>query len=176
MNLLSVVQAAKEGTGFVFHTHPGAVIMQSNNLKITCPSNGNQLCMLRTTWSTPAALSVFADVSLDLLHRRFGHASKFVLKKMQKYNMAQGLKFTAEMNGFPCDACEIGTKRRTTFKPATRPSMPKCLDVIHTDIFGPVEIPSRSGARYVLLFVDGHSRYLHALLVARAIGVLSALH
>ena len=43
--------------------------------------------------------------------------------------------------------------------------MKQCLDVVRSDIAGPVEVVSRTGARYVLLFVDGFSRYCHIFLL-----------
>ena len=36
----------------------------------------------------------------------------------------------------------------------------KLLEIVHTDIYGPMEISSIGGTKYFILFINDHSRYL----------------
>ncbi|KAF4137695.1 Integrase core domain [Phytophthora infestans] len=81
------------------------------------------------------------------------------LRKMVSSKMASGIDFIPEQENTPCDACELDTKRRATFKMAPRADLNGCNNVVHSDIAGPVEFPSIKLERYVLLFVDDYSRY-----------------
>lgn len=80
MYLLSSKQPRKERA--LISIRPGIIALK--NIQITCAPNVNHLCILQTNWLAQAALSILADVTLDLLHRRFEHASKSVLLNMQK--------------------------------------------------------------------------------------------
>ncbi|KAJ0401726.1 hypothetical protein P43SY_003047 [Pythium insidiosum] len=39
------------------------------------------------------------------------------------------------------------------------------LEMVHTDLMGPINVKSKSGARFILVFVDDWSRYLHVYLL-----------
>ena len=43
----------------------------------------------------------------------------------------------------------------------------EALDIVHSDIMGPVEVPSISGAQFILLLVDNRTRYKHCLILKR---------
>src|SRR5205814_8889163 len=57
-----------------------------------------------------------------------------------------------------CISCIYGKQHRKTNKtPARR--RPERLDLVHTDVCGPVSIPSLSGRRYFVSFTDDITRY-----------------
>ena len=58
-----------------------------------------------------------------------------------------------------CVSC-VATKQTRTSNhfPSTRITTAP-LELIHTDLAGPMKIPSIGGARYFLLFIDNHTRY-----------------
>ena len=41
------------------------------------------------------------------------------------------------------------------------------LDIVHSDIMGPMEVPSISGAWFILLFVNNRTRYKHCYILKR---------
>lgn len=63
--------------------------LDNGSQMITLQPNEHRLRVLRTIKSTPAAISMFTDVSLNMMHRRFGHANKSVLIKIQNLNAVQ---------------------------------------------------------------------------------------
>ncbi|KAF4148374.1 Integrase core domain [Phytophthora infestans] len=158
MNLLSVYQAAQSGAKIDFHTQPGSVTMSLDHRQVTCRAT-NKLYVLHSAGPAAAALAVRPDLTLDLLHQRFGHTSKPILRKMAFSKMASGMEFKPEQETSQCDLCELGTKRRATFRKNPRAGLDGCNNVVHSDIAGPVGLPSIKLERYVLLFVDDYSRY-----------------
>ncbi|KAE9050476.1 hypothetical protein PR001_g2346 [Phytophthora rubi] len=58
-------------------------------------------------------------------------------------------------------------KRRATFMMGPIVDLDGCSNVVHSDIARPVEYPTIKLGRYVLLFVDGYSRYCTVCLLQK---------
>ena len=78
-----------------------------------------------------------------------------------KNHLVRGLKLPHKPDIYPgiCDACELGQKKRSTFKPSERLAVKGCNSSVHSDICGPIDPCGLSNERYVLIFVDVHSRH-----------------
>jgi transposase InsO family protein len=63
--------------------------------------------------------------------------------------------------------CQIGNIKTFPFPIAadTTNRATRCLERIHVDIAGPVEVPSMGGSRYVLFIRDDWSRFADAILL-----------
>lgn len=62
-----------------------------------------------------------------------------------------------------CLDCIKGKQTKHTKKSATRSN--ELLEIIHTDICGPFDIPSLSGDKYFITFIDDFSRYGYVYLL-----------
>ncbi len=64
-----------------------------------------------------------------------------------------------------CEAYIEGKHQRTYFfkNEATRAS--KLLELVHSDVCGPMKTTSRGGARYFVTFIDDFSRKTHVYLL-----------
>ena len=58
-----------------------------------------------------------------------------------------------------CDACQKGKQRKTSFKSNTESSIDEALQLLHMDLFGPVNIMSISKNKYFLVIVDDFTRF-----------------
>ena len=58
-----------------------------------------------------------------------------------------------------CEACQKGKIKRSSHKSKLLTSITKPLQLIHMDLFGPVNVLSLSRKRYALVMVDDFSRY-----------------
>lgn len=84
-------------------------------------------------------------------HRRFGHVGYQALKFLEN----KGIKIS-----FPetkCETCVKGKQVKKPFKTA-KPKMRDVLELIHSDVCGPMPINSRGGHRYFVSFIDDYSR------------------
>ena len=99
--------------------------------------------------------------SKDIWHQRFGHLNKRDVDKLLKSSMVVGMKATGEFTGNTevCEGCVLGKMTKTPFpkKSQSRGSAP--LELVHTDLCGPMQEESHGGSRYVLTFTDDFSRY-----------------
>jgi hypothetical protein len=65
-------------------------------------------------------------------------------------------KFTAERHD-PCKGCAMGKYARRPF-PLSEDKSKGVLDLIHSDVCGPMSVESVSGFKYFVLFIDDYSR------------------
>ncbi|CAL9126122.1 unnamed protein product, partial [Musa textilis] len=98
--------------------------------------------------------------SSTLWHRRLGHISKERIERLVKNNILEDLDFT---DFDVCIDCIKGKQTKHTKKYATRSK--ELLEIIHTDICGPLHIPCFSGERYFITFTDDLSRYGYVYLI-----------
>ena len=57
-----------------------------------------------------------------------------------------------------CDPCLMGKMTKTPFS-GTMERARDLLEIIHTDVCGPISVEARGGYRYFLTFTDDLSRY-----------------
>lgn len=100
-------------------------------------------------------LKVRSDISW---HRRLGHANVSDLREAERKGTIEGLKREELGDDNECDVCLKGKMTRKPFpKKSSRQS--DLLDIIHSDVCGPMRIPSIGDARYYVEFIDDRSRW-----------------
>ncbi|PRQ37607.1 putative RNA-directed DNA polymerase [Rosa chinensis] len=93
-----------------------------------------------------------AKEAVWLWHRRLGHLSFSYLKKLQPHLFS----VVSDLD-FHCDICELAKSHRISYSPSLHKS-PVPFMKIHSDVWGPAKIPSLSGARYFVTFIDDCTR------------------
>jgi len=93
----------------------------------------------------------------SLWHWRLGHISEKGLNCLAKKDVLVGLR-NAELE--KCSHCMAGKQTRVSFKkhPPSRKS--ELLELVHSDVCGPLKVKSFSGALYFVTFIDDCSRKL----------------
>ena len=66
-----------------------------------------------------------------------------------------------------CEACAVGKKHRKEFTIHKEKRQREILELIHTDICGPMQTRSIGGSWYFLIFVDDRSRYTWVYFIRR---------
>ena len=69
-----------------------------------------------------------------------------------------------------CEYCLAGKTIRKPFEKGTRAEIP--LELIHSDICGPMSVKARHGALYFITFIDDFTRYGHVYLISHKLEVL----
>ena len=100
------------------------------------------------------------EKSSILWHRRLGHISRNRIKKLVKNGILENLDFTDFEIYMDCIK---GKQTKHTKKDATRSN--EFLEIIHTDICGPLNIPCLSGEKYFITFIYDFSRYGYVYLI-----------
>ncbi|CAM8940925.1 unnamed protein product [Rhodiola kirilowii] len=105
--------------------------------------------------------SAFNEHSAFLWHQRLGHISKERIMRLVKNEILPQLDFS-DLN--VCVDCIKGKQtKHIVKKSATRST--QLLELIHTDICGPFDIPSWNGEKYFITFIDDYSRYGYTYLL-----------
>ncbi|CAN1165217.1 Retrovirus-related Pol polyprotein from transposon TNT 1-94, partial [Linum perenne] len=97
-----------------------------------------------------SSASVYGEIML--LHSRFGHLSFRYLKHLFPI-LFKGIS----LSDFKCDACHFAKDHRTVF-PLRGYSPSKPFYLIHSDVWGPSKIPTMSGKKWFVTFIDDHTR------------------
>ncbi|KAL6323676.1 hypothetical protein AAG906_002143 [Vitis piasezkii] len=98
------------------------------------------------------ALNFKKKSEIWLWHRRLGHASFGYLKKLFPSLFAK-----SDISGFRCDICELAKSHRASF-PLILNKSPSPFMVIHSDVWGPSKVPTLSGLRWFVTFIDDCTR------------------
>lgn len=96
--------------------------------------------------------------NIDLWHQRYGHLNHNDLMLLQNKLMVEGLP---DIKGehFECEGCALGKQHREEFPMNENRIRCEILELMHTDVFGPMQSKSLVGAYYFLIFIDDRTRY-----------------
>ncbi|KAL0449555.1 UNVERIFIED_CONTAM: hypothetical protein Slati_1511900 [Sesamum latifolium] len=97
----------------------------------------------------------------QIWHARLGHISKDRIRRLVDSK-------SLEINNLDhLPTCESCLKGKMTKKPFIGQSAIAngLLDLVHTDVYGPLSIPARGGFSYFITFIDDHSRYGYVYLM-----------
>ena len=95
------------------------------------------------------------DSAIFLWHCRLGHIDVKRMKKIHIDGLLESLDY--ESLG-TCEPCLMGKMTKTPFS-GTMERATDLLEIIHTDVCGPMNVEARGGYRYFLTFTDDLSRY-----------------
>lgn len=156
-NLLSVGQLCDEGYNVNFSSKNGSIT--SSDKKILIPLNrddsGDRLWHPQVQHTEDQAYAAYTSSDLvKLWHARLGHAHMNATVKFVNRYFDKSIR---NVDFGQCQSCIIG---KITQSPATSPltRSNKLLDVIHTDLLGPISPCTSSGMKYIMTFVDDSTR------------------
>jgi len=99
--------------------------------------------------------------SLQRWHERFAHVSKEGISSMVKQNVVHGVKISNMSCNKVCQACVEGKAHRGPIsKERSSKRSSGLLDLVHSDVCGPMEADSIGGSRYFVTFIDDFSNWV----------------
>lgn len=103
-------------------------------------------------------LAAAVQTSSTTWHRRVGHINSNDLEKI-RHGAVEGVIYLGkyDISKMSCVVCCEGKQARLPF-PDSSSKTDSVLELIHTDLCGPMENKSLAKSRYYLLFVDDYSR------------------
>lgn len=172
-NLLSVKQAVDKGLVVLFDKN-NCTFYKSDTFSFTGDpvmrgSSCGGLYALDCTVALPdLAYDVHSDLSgtssrYMLWHRRLGHLCRIGMNRMKKSHA--GIDFT-EIDKTKCIACVKGKQSRKPFKNHADTRATSVLELVHSDLCGPMSETSFQGNRYALIFVDDFSRMISVYFIS----------
>jgi hypothetical protein len=119
-------------------------------------------------------LNVKAHKDTTHIANSFDEGVMFWHQRLDNLNMASLKEFNAMVDGMNlkkkplhhiCEACIKGKHQITTFPKDEATRVSQLLEIVHTDVCGPMRTTSHGGARYFLNFIDNFSRKTHVYLL-----------
>lgn len=153
-NLLSVSELIRNGNSVVFE--PDRCLIRNRLGVIVAEAElVNNVYKLILQKETCLLSSSKADG--QTWHRRLGHLNSTDMNKM-KQGLVNGMNYSDKFvtSKSSCQVCCEGKQLRLPFSTGTRAT--EILQIVHSDICGPMECKSIGGSRYFLLFVDDFTR------------------
>lgn len=154
-NLVSI--SALEDKGYRITFMEGKVLAwpKNSNLKQAYTIGIRHECLYKLDTTSLQALSVASTDPCELWHRRLGHLNFQTLSSM--FNLVVGLPNLPLKHEGVCKGCALGKNIKTTFNNSESKTK-EILEIIHTDLCGPMSVPSIGGCLYYIIFVDDFSR------------------
>ncbi|RVW71560.1 Retrovirus-related Pol polyprotein from transposon TNT 1-94 [Vitis vinifera] len=90
-------------------------------------------------------------------HKRYGHFNLKSLKFMQEVGVVEDIS-EITVNAQTCESCELGKQHRKSFPQNMSKRATHKMELVHSDICGPMSIASLSNNVYFALFIDDFSR------------------
>ncbi|KFM77017.1 Copia protein, partial [Stegodyphus mimosarum] len=146
--LISVKNIQKAGYSVIFKND--VAVIENRNEKFEF-AKLNEKGQYVSQFEPVKASTYIANHNAELWHRRMGHSSDKILKEM-------GLPVSESPSSF-CEECVIAKHSNTPMNkgPRSREHVP--MRMVHTDICGPIDPPTREGEKYFATIIDDFSRF-----------------
>ena len=156
-NILSLGQLLEKG--YDIHMKDGSLSIRDNrsNLITKVPMSRNRMFLLNIQNDVAKCLKACYKDASWLWHLRYGHLNFGGLDLLSKKNMVRGLPSINQPDQL-CEGCLLGKQFRKSFPKESNSRAQKPLELIHTDVCGPIKPTSLGKSNYFLLFIDDFSR------------------
>lgn len=114
-----------------------------------------------------------SEAKLKVWHERYGHLNFNDLHKLKTENMVVGLDIPSKIQIIPCEICNRAKIHALPHRVSDTRAK-NILELIHTDICGPMNITSMGGTRYFVTFIDDRTRYIEVVMLKRRSDVFDA--
>lgn len=155
VNLLSVSQMVRNGCQVTFNAD-GCKIYSSDMELLAEGKMVNGMFTIQIRFNESACMvRAIKNADIALWHRRLAHLNFSTLKSMFNLKVQPDTK---------CIVCTKAKHARAPFNDTgTRAS--GLLELIHTDVCGPLPVMSMGGGKLFLTFIDDYSRMLHVFIL-----------
>ncbi|KAJ1704767.1 hypothetical protein LUZ63_004546 [Rhynchospora breviuscula] len=156
-NLLSVGQLIECGNSVIFENKKCTIIDKTTNqIMAVVDMATNKLFPLEIEGIEEKVLTAKLENPSEIWHLRYGHLNIKGLRLLSQKQMVFGLPEIKEIG--LCEGCVYGKQIRLPFPKNQLMRAKRVLELVHTDLCGPMETESLGGSRYFLLFIDDFSR------------------
>ena len=163
-SLLSVSTMDKKGFRTTFGDKK-CVVSKGSSILASGKLDGS-LYVIHTESNSTLGSALVA--SLSTWHERMAHVDVRGIVQMADKGIVHGLRLLDKKKDTTCEGCAQGKAHRSTI-PRQRLSQRanNLLDRVHSDVCGPIEVPSLGGSRYFVTFIDECSNWVTVFLLKR---------
>ena len=97
--------------------------------------------------SPPTTLLTHAKNTSKISHERFGHLNFNYIQQLENDKMVEGFPLIQTFGGV-CSGCLVGKHPEKRYEVGKAHRVVSILDLIHSDVFGPIPTNSTNGCRF----------------------------
>lgn len=157
-NLMSIRSLTKKGFKIVFEGDRAHITLNGKTIFVA-ELSGKLYEVVLYTANDEYAGFVGGQINKDLWHHRLAHLNVADMKRMFEREMVRGIeKLKIDNASEICESCIFGKQSRLPFPRKNEPRSNRILELIHTDVCGPLKQPAYDGSMYFVTFTDDFSR------------------
>ena len=156
-NLFSV-RAAVAMRNVMEFTNEYCLIKDRHNIMRGMGSLGGKLFLLRCEVVSGNFASLASADNGDLWHQRLAHVNEQRLKTFVSKKIILGINIGTISKLSFCEGCLKGKMSRKPFPTVSEIRSKRRLELVHSDLCGPMHTKSIGGARFFVTFVDDYTR------------------
>ncbi|KAI3751877.1 hypothetical protein L2E82_22968 [Cichorium intybus] len=165
-NIISFHALFKQGFTYSFDKLYGSIYVFKNGVFIfkSLPCDGVYETVTFVDNLGNSVLHIDSSIGVEkacLWHCRLRHISKKRIAQLQKDGVLESFDLKSDD---VCEACLLGKMTKSPFKGSFERGE-GLLDIIHTDVCGPVRSTTRDATRFYVTFTDDYSRYGYIYLI-----------
>lgn len=157
-NLLSVAKIADKGYRISFDSKQATIQDHRGNTKLIVKRQGD-LYLLEASTHEPNIATQRKKSKTQIWHERHGPLNMNDLLRMSRTQAASGLKLRKNNEASNCKVCIKQKLSNLPFNPYVH-RFQRRLEIIYSDLCGPMRTNSLEGARYFMTVID-HSGWCH---------------
>ncbi|KAL8094127.1 hypothetical protein AgCh_035841 [Apium graveolens] len=162
-NLLSIIQFCDKDNSVTFN-YEACVLTnkKSNKVVLTGVRKGNVYLADFNSSNTESVTCLFSKESQDeswLWHKKLSHLNFKTMNELVRKNLVRGIPQVEFSKDGLCDAYQKGKQINASFKNKLDSTIEELLQLLHMDLFGPVNVLSISRKIYFLVIVDDFSKF-----------------
>lgn len=156
-NLLSVKQLTKQGNVVTFQGEN--CIISKSNVEVARGSVRNDLFKQDCSEKANVAKHEHHKNCIHLWHRRLGHRDPEAIRKLCQKQLADGIEIDSCNEISKCVSCNKGKMQRKSFPNYSEHRTVQPLELVYSDVCGPMNTLTSGQKKYFLTFIDDYSRY-----------------
>lgn len=161
-NLLSVKKLEQEGIKVTFEN--GKVKLINKNNCLVGLGKRENLYEINFNLNKNECFNVSLNNEFMKWHKRYAHLNYQSLEKLIKRNLVDGIEKNTQISKINfCEPCISGKMSKQPF--GTRTRSKRLLEIVHTDVCGPISPTAHDGSRYFVTFIDDFSNFTITYLI-----------
>ena len=157
-NLLSIGQLLEHDYSLQFENRECKIFDSKGKVVTVIKMTQNRSFPLHLNYEKNHSFMEKKEDDTSLWHKRLGHLNYNSLTLLSQKKMVYGLPTIKKEEHGICEGCVLGKHHRQPFPKEGSRRAKEVLELVHTDVCGPMSTLSHAQNRYFILFIDDLTR------------------
>jgi len=165
-NLLSIGQLVEKNYKVSIEDKMMRVLDSNGRLILKAPMSQNRTFKIELNVMEHKCLATATSRDEWIWHYRLGHLNFKDIRDLKRRNMVLGLP-EIDIPNKVCEECVQAKQHKNNFSKDAGSRSKAILEVIYSDVCGPLQVDSIGGNKYFVTFIDDFSRKLWSYLIKK---------